>query len=99
MPSLVTIVGVRVSTTIRAKEIRSSVPAGCAVLGAAILTLGVYLLVPGELSLDPVEMGNTKLLVLGIGNSACDIAVEASRVAERTGIARKALYDAAVRLQ
>jgi putative peptidoglycan lipid II flippase len=33
----------------------------------AIATLGVYLLVPGELSLDPVRMGNPKLLVLGLG--------------------------------
>ena len=35
----------------------------------AIVTLGVYLLVPGELSVDPVEMGNAKLLVLGIGTT------------------------------
>lgn len=35
----------------------------------AILTLVVYLLVPGELSIDPVEMGNAKLLVLGIGTT------------------------------
>ncbi|OBB58604.1 murein biosynthesis integral membrane protein MurJ [Mycobacterium sp. 852013-51886_SCH5428379] len=35
----------------------------------AIVTLGVYLLVPGELSLNPVEMGNAKLLVLGIGTT------------------------------
>jgi putative peptidoglycan lipid II flippase len=33
----------------------------------AIVTLGLYLVVPGELSLDPVRMGNAKLLVLGIG--------------------------------
>jgi hypothetical protein len=33
----------------------------------AIATLVVYLLVPGELSADPVRMGNPKLLVLGIG--------------------------------
>jgi putative peptidoglycan lipid II flippase len=33
----------------------------------AIAALVVYLLVPGELSLDPVRMGNPKLLVLGIG--------------------------------
>jgi putative peptidoglycan lipid II flippase len=33
----------------------------------AIVTLGLYLLVPGELSVDPVRMGNAKLLVLGIG--------------------------------
>ncbi len=36
----------------------------------AIATLGVYLLVPGELSVDPVHMGNTKLLVLGLGTTA-----------------------------
>lgn len=35
----------------------------------AIATLGIYLAVPGELSIDPVEMGNTKLLVLGIGTT------------------------------
>jgi putative peptidoglycan lipid II flippase len=35
----------------------------------AIATLGVYLAVPGELSIHPVEMGNTKLLVLGIGTN------------------------------
>jgi putative peptidoglycan lipid II flippase len=35
----------------------------------AIATLGLYVLVPGELSLDPVEMGNGKLLVLGIGTT------------------------------
>jgi putative peptidoglycan lipid II flippase len=33
----------------------------------AIATLGLYLIVPGELSVDPVQMGNAKLLVLGIG--------------------------------
>jgi len=35
----------------------------------AIITLCVYVLVPGELSIDPVEMGNAKLLVLGIGTT------------------------------
>ncbi|HTX94861.1 MAG TPA: murein biosynthesis integral membrane protein MurJ [Mycobacterium sp.] len=35
----------------------------------ALATLGVYLAVPGELSVDPVRMGNTKLLVLGIGTT------------------------------
>lgn len=35
----------------------------------AIATLGVYLAVPGQLSVDPVRMGNTKLLVLGIGTT------------------------------
>ncbi|ORV99174.1 murein biosynthesis protein MurJ [Mycobacterium lacus] len=36
----------------------------------AIATLAVYLAVPGELSVSPVEMGNAKLLVLGIGTTA-----------------------------
>ncbi len=35
----------------------------------AITTLLVYLIVPGELSVDPVQMGNAKLLVLGIGTN------------------------------
>src|SRR6476660_8829408 len=35
----------------------------------ALATLGLYVLVPGELSIDPVEMGNAKLLVLGIGTT------------------------------
>lgn len=34
-----------------------------------IVTLVVYTLVPGEISLDPVQMGNAKLLVLGIGTT------------------------------
>ncbi len=35
----------------------------------AIATLGLYLIVPGELSVNPVQMGNAKLLVLGIGTT------------------------------
>ncbi len=35
----------------------------------AIVTLVLYLIVPGELSVNPVEMGNAKLLVLGIGTT------------------------------
>ena len=35
----------------------------------AIATLGVYLVVPGELTVDPVQMGNAKLLVLGVGTT------------------------------
>jgi putative peptidoglycan lipid II flippase len=35
----------------------------------AIATLAMYLAAPGELSVDPVRMGNTKLLVLGIGTT------------------------------
>lgn len=36
----------------------------------AIATLVLYVLVPGELSVDPVHMGNAKLLVLGLGTTA-----------------------------
>jgi putative peptidoglycan lipid II flippase len=35
----------------------------------AIGTLGAYLAAPGPLSVDPVQMGNAKLLVLGIGTT------------------------------
>ncbi len=35
----------------------------------AIATLGAYLIVPGPLSVDPVQMGNAKLLVLGVGTT------------------------------
>lgn len=35
-----------------------------------LAVLAVYVLVPGEISLDPIEMGNAKLLVLGIGTTA-----------------------------
>ncbi|WP_309109997.1 murein biosynthesis integral membrane protein MurJ [Saccharothrix sp.] len=42
-----------------------------------ILTLGVYWLVPGEISLDPVRMGEPKLLVLGLG-TMLGVAVQAS---------------------
>jgi putative peptidoglycan lipid II flippase len=41
-----------------------------------IATLGVYTVVPGEISLNPVQMGNAKLLVLGIGTTL-GIAVQA----------------------
>lgn len=36
----------------------------------AIVTLLLYLVTPGELSVDPVRMGNAKLLVLAIGTTA-----------------------------
>jgi putative peptidoglycan lipid II flippase len=35
----------------------------------AIATLGAYLATPGQLSVDPVQMGNAKLLVLGVGTT------------------------------
>ena len=43
----------------------------------AIATLVAYLLVPGELSVDPVNMGNTKLLVLALGTTVGVIAQNA----------------------
>ncbi|HEX2300206.1 MAG TPA: murein biosynthesis integral membrane protein MurJ, partial [Pseudonocardiaceae bacterium] len=41
-----------------------------------IATLGVYTLVPGEISINPVRMGDAKLLVLGVGTTL-GIAVQA----------------------
>jgi putative peptidoglycan lipid II flippase len=35
----------------------------------ALATLAVYAMVPGELSVDPVRMGNAKLLVLSLGTT------------------------------
>lgn len=32
-----------------------------------LATLGIYVLIPGEISLDPVRMGDPKLLTLGLG--------------------------------
>lgn len=32
-----------------------------------MLTIGLFMIVPGEISLDPVRMGDTKLLFLGLG--------------------------------
>ncbi len=48
-----------------------SAPAWAPVLNnvVAIATLGLFVLVPGELSTDPVRMGSAKLLVLGIGTT------------------------------
>ena len=42
-----------------------------------ILTLGVYAIMPGEISLNPIRMGDAKLLTLGIGVTL-GIAVQAS---------------------
>ena len=41
-----------------------------------LVVLGAYVLVPGEISLDPVRMGEPKLLVLGLGTTL-GIAVQA----------------------
>ncbi|WP_238413100.1 murein biosynthesis integral membrane protein MurJ [Saccharothrix deserti] len=42
-----------------------------------IVTLGVYWLMPGEISIDPVRMGEPKLLVLGLG-TMLGVALQAS---------------------
>lgn len=42
-----------------------------------ILTLAVYWLLPGEISLDPVRMGEPKLLVLGLG-TMLGVAIQAA---------------------
>ena len=34
-----------------------------------LVVLGIYALMPGEISLDPVRMGEPKLLVLGVGTT------------------------------
>ncbi|WP_374727334.1 murein biosynthesis integral membrane protein MurJ [Haloactinomyces albus] len=52
-----------------------------------IITLGVYTAVPGEISTHPVRMGDTKLLILGIG-TALGITLQAVTmvlVLKRTG--------------
>ncbi|MEU7817151.1 murein biosynthesis integral membrane protein MurJ [Pseudonocardia sp. NPDC049154] len=56
--------------------------------------LVVYVLVPGEISLDPVRMGDTKLLVLGIGTTL-GIAVQALVLLpaiRRAGVSLKPLW-------
>ncbi|WP_433868556.1 murein biosynthesis integral membrane protein MurJ [Saccharopolyspora sp. CA-218241] len=48
-----------------------AIPAWAPVLNnlVVIATVAVYALLPGEISLDPVRMGQAKLLVLGIGTA------------------------------
>lgn len=56
--------------------------------------LVVYVLVPGEISLDPVRMGDTKLLVLGLGTTL-GIAVQALVLLpaiRRAGVSLKPLW-------
>nr|WP_207949653.1 murein biosynthesis integral membrane protein MurJ [Mycobacterium eburneum] len=52
----------------------------------AISTLVLYLAVPGELSVDPVRMGNAKLLVLGVGTT---LGVVAQMAVLLTALARQ----------
>jgi putative peptidoglycan lipid II flippase len=56
------------SAILQAKEVFGP-PAWAPVANNLIVmvTIGIYALVPGEISLNPVRMGDTKLLVLGIG--------------------------------
>ena len=59
-----------------------------------LAVLVVYALVPGEISLDPVRMGDTKLLVLGIGTTL-GIAVQALVLLpaiRRAGVSLKPLW-------
>jgi putative peptidoglycan lipid II flippase len=51
-------------------------PAWAPVLNNVVVlaTLLVYLLVPGQISVDPVQMGEPKLLILGLGTTAGIIA-------------------------
>ncbi|WP_098958489.1 murein biosynthesis integral membrane protein MurJ [Pseudonocardia sp. N23] len=59
-----------------------------------LVVLGVFVLVPGEISVNPVEMGNTKLLVLGIGTTL-GIAVQALILLpalRRVGVSFKPLF-------
>jgi putative peptidoglycan lipid II flippase len=54
-----------------------------------ILTLGLYTVLPGEISLNPVRMGDAKLLVLGVGTTL-GIVVQAAVLVpalRRTGFA------------
>ena len=39
------------------------------VLTLVVVPLAVYVVVPGEISTDPVRMGDTKLLILGLGTT------------------------------
>ncbi|WP_344426808.1 murein biosynthesis integral membrane protein MurJ [Pseudonocardia ailaonensis] len=62
-----------------------------------VVVLGVllvYVLVPGEISLDPVRMGDTKLLILGIGTTL-GIVVQAAvmlSAIRKVGISLKPLW-------
>jgi putative peptidoglycan lipid II flippase len=59
-----------------------------------LAVLVVYALVPGEISLDPVRMGDTKLLVLGVGTTL-GIAVQALVLLpaiRRAGVSLKPLW-------
>jgi putative peptidoglycan lipid II flippase len=46
-------------------------PAWAPVMNNVVLlvTIGVYYVLPGDISTDPVEMGDTKLLILGLGTT------------------------------
>jgi putative peptidoglycan lipid II flippase len=67
----------------------------------AIVTLGVYLAVPGQLSVDPVRMGNAKLLVLGIGTTLGVVAQTAVLLAaiRRQRISLRPLWGIDARLK
>lgn len=67
----------------------------------AIATLVLFFLMPGEITLDPVHMGQPKLLVLGLGTtlgSVVQVAVLAPAVRKR-GISLKLLWGIDPRLK
>src|SRR5690606_36958582 len=66
-----------------------------------LAVLAVYALTPGEISLDPVQMGDPKLLVLGIGITA-GVATQALSVLpaiRRPGINLRPLWGVDTRLK
>ncbi|BAX95077.1 murein biosynthesis integral membrane protein MurJ [Mycobacterium shigaense] len=67
----------------------------------ALATLAVYVAVPGQLSVDPVRMGNAKLLVLGIGTTAGVFAQTAVLLIalKREGISLRPLWGIDERLR
>ncbi len=56
----------------------------------AIATLGAYLATPGQLSVDPVQMGNAKLLVLGIGTTLGVVAQSVGAAGRRSAVSASA---------
>jgi putative peptidoglycan lipid II flippase len=54
-----------------------------------LITLVIYLLVPGEISLDTVRMGEPKLLVLGLGTTA---GIAAQAVVQLPGLRRAGFH-------
>lgn len=67
----------------------------------ALVVLGLYALLPGELTLDPVRMGEPKLLLLGIGTTV-GVAVQVATLLpaiRREGIDLRPLWGLDARLK